>query len=79
QTESENIETIRKERDEVRSYINDRLDFQISNINKMKPSTKEGVLQTNVFLQSRDIQAVLTRISKMFLKLYETRMTKPSN
>ena len=79
QTEDENIETIRKERDEVRSYINGRLDFQISNINKMKPSTKEGILQTNVFLQSRDIQAVLTRISKMFLKLYETRMARPSN
>lgn len=79
QTESENIDSIRKERDEVRSYINARLDYQISSINKMKPSTKEGVLQTNVFLQSRDIQAVLTRISKMFLKLYETRMTKPSN
>jgi phosphate/sulfate permease len=79
QTKDENMESIRKERDEVRSYINDRLDFQISNINKMKPSTKEGTLQTNVFLQSRDIQAVLTRISKMFLKLYETRMARPSN
>ncbi len=77
QTKAENMESIRKERDEVRSYINERLDFQISNINKMKPSTKEGTLQTNVFLQSRDIQAVLTRISKMFLKFYETRMARP--
>lgn len=77
QTEHEDLENIRKERDEVRAFINDRLDFQIHNINKAKPSTKEGILQTNVFLQSRDIQAVLTRISKMFLKLYDKRMPKP--
>ena len=77
QTEHENLEHIRKERDGVRDFINERLDFQIHNINKAKPSTKEGILQTNVFLQSRDIQAVLTRISKMFLKLYEKRMPKP--
>ena len=74
QTADEDIETIRKERDQVRSFINEKLDFQISNINRAKPSTKEGILQTNVFLQSRDIQAVLMRISKMFVKLYETRM-----
>lgn len=78
QTEHENLEAIRNERNEVRDFINDKLDFQIHSINKVKPSTKEGILQTNVFLQSRDIQAVLTRISKMFLKLYETRMTKPN-
>lgn len=74
QTADENIDHIRKERNEVRSFINDKLDFQISNINRVKPSTKEGILQTNVFLQSRDIQAVLMRISKMFMKLYETRI-----
>lgn len=74
QTADEDIESIRKERDQVRSFINEKLDFQISNINRAKPSTKEGILQTNVFLQSRDIQAVLMRISKMFVKLYETRM-----
>lgn len=76
QTEHEDFENIRKERNKVRSFINDNLDLQIFNINKEKPSTKEGVLQTNVFLQSRDIQAVLTRISKMYLKLYEERMPK---
>ncbi|MBF5027833.1 inorganic phosphate transporter [Planobacterium oryzisoli] len=74
QTADEDIESIRTERDQVRSFINEKLDFQISNINRAKPSTKEGILQTNVFLQSRDIQAVLMRISKMFVKLYETRM-----
>lgn len=74
QTKNENFETIKKNRNSVRSFINDNLDTQISNINAEKPSTKEGVLQTNVFLQSRDIQAVLTRISKMYLKLYEERV-----
>ena len=74
QTKNENFETIKKNRNAVRSFINDNLDTQISNINAEKPSTKEGVLQTNVFLQSRDIQAVLTRISKMYLKLYEERV-----
>lgn len=74
QTESEDIEHVKTLRNKVRSYINDKLDYQIHTINKNKPSTKEGILQTNVFLQSRDIQAVLTRISKMFLKLYETKV-----
>ncbi|VDH03409.1 inorganic phosphate transporter [Bergeyella zoohelcum] len=74
QTKNENFETIKKNRNAVRSFINDNLYTQISNINAEKPSTKEGVLQTNVFLQSRDIQAVLTRISKMYLKLYEERV-----
>lgn len=76
QTEHESFEHIRKERNKVRSFINENLNIQIYNINKDKPSTKEGILQTNVFLQSRDIQAVLTRISKMYLKLYEERMPK---
>ncbi|WP_394264910.1 inorganic phosphate transporter [Bergeyella zoohelcum] len=74
QTKNENFETIKKNRNAVRSFINENLDTQISNINAEKPSTKEGVLQTNVFLQSRDIQAVLTRISKMYLKLYQERV-----
>ena len=71
QAETEDFENIRAERNKVRAFINNKLEYQIRNINIQKPSTKEGVLQTNVFLQSRDIQAVLTRISKMFLKLYE--------
>ncbi|MHA6726492.1 inorganic phosphate transporter [Chryseobacterium sp. A301] len=78
QTADENIHDIRAERDKVRAYINEKLDYQIANINRTKPSTKEGVLQTNVFLQSRDIQAVLMRISKMFINLYEKRIVEPS-
>ncbi len=79
QTENEEFSHIKEMRNKVRDYINDRLDSQIQMINKEKPSTKEGILQTNVFLQSRDIQAVLTRISKMFLKLYEKRVNVTPN
>lgn len=71
QPESESLEDIKTLRNDVRSFINQRLDEQISSINKTQPSTKQGILQTNVYLQSRDIQAVLMRISKMFLKLYD--------
>ncbi|MEC5395719.1 inorganic phosphate transporter [Bergeyella sp. RCAD1439] len=74
QTEHEDLETVRKTRNDVRAFINDKLDAQILNINEAKPSTKEGILQTNVFLQSRDIQAVLMRISKMFLRLYDKKI-----
>lgn len=75
QTENESLEDVRHMRDQLRDYINNKLEQQIKTINSTKPSTKEGVLQTGVFLQSRDIQAVLTRISKMYLKLYEEKIT----
>lgn len=76
QTADEELEMVRNERNKVREYINERLEFQMQYINQHKPSTKEGVLQTNVFLQSRDIQAVLMRISKMFIQLYEDRIVE---
>lgn len=66
----ESLEEVRKLRNDVREFINQRLDAQIQGISSLKPSTKQGILQTNVYLQSRDIQAVLMRISKMYLNLY---------
>ncbi|AIH02127.1 hypothetical protein OKE80_08290 [Riemerella anatipestifer] len=60
-------------RNAVRAHINEKLEGQIGIISKTKPSTKQGILQTSVYLQSRDIQAVLMRISKMFLKLYDKK------
>ncbi|WKS95404.1 inorganic phosphate transporter [Riemerella columbina] len=75
QPESESLEDIRQLRNDVRAFINQRLEEQIQAINKNKPSTKQGILQTNVYLQSRDIQAVLMRISKMFLQLYDAKIT----
>lgn len=73
QSADEDLEAIRLERNKVREFINEQLEDQITNINQTKPSTKEGILQTNVFLQSRDIQAVLMRIAKMFVKLHQPK------
>jgi len=59
---------IRKNRDELREFINSHLDRQIAEIQKKNLSTKQAILQTNIFLQSRDILAVMLRISKMYRK-----------
>lgn len=74
QPESESLDDIRNLRNDVRSFINQQLEAQIKTINQNQPSTKQGILQTSVYLQSRDIQAVLMRISKMFLKLYDKKI-----
>ncbi len=59
-------------RNELRSFINLQLEKQIDIIQKEKLGSKQALLQTNIFLQSRDIQAVLLRISKLFRK-YEQK------
>jgi len=59
---------IRKNRDELREFINTHLDKQITEIQQKNLSTKQAILQTNIFLQSRDILAVMLRISKMYRK-----------
>lgn len=74
QPESESLDDIRNLRNDVRSFINQQLEAQIKTINQNQPSTKQGILQTSVYLQSRDIQAVLMRISKIFLKLYDKKI-----
>lgn len=79
QPEYESLDEVRELRNDVRGFINDQLEKQIQTINKTQPSTKQGVLQTNVYLQSRDIQAVLMRISKMFLNLYDQKIAVSKN
>ncbi len=64
----EKMDTIRIARDDVREYINEQLDRQVSLIQKEKPGTKQAILETNILLQSRDILAVLLRILKMYRK-----------
>lgn len=59
-------DVVRKSRDELREFINSHLDRQISEIQQRNLSTKQAILQTNIFLQSRDILAVMLRISKMY-------------
>ncbi|MBD0288643.1 MAG: inorganic phosphate transporter, partial [Flavisolibacter sp.] len=60
------METIRIARDDVREYINGKLDQQVRLIQHDKPGTKQAILETNILLQSRDILAVLLRIFKMY-------------
>lgn len=69
--ESRNMDVLRALRNDLRDYIHVHLDGQLRIIQRSKMSTKEALLQTNIFLQSRDIQAVLLRISKMYLKYEE--------
>lgn len=64
----ESIEALSGERRNVRAYINEQLDKQISNIQNEKMGVKQSIFQTTIFLQSRDIQAVLMRIAKLYLK-----------
>ena len=59
---------IRRTRDELREFINTHLDKQIMEIQQKNLGTKQAILQTNIFLQSRDILAVMLRISKMYRK-----------
>lgn len=61
-------DVIKKTRDELREFINSHLDKQIAEIQQKNLSTKQAILQTNIFLQSRDILAVMLRISKMYRK-----------
>lgn len=60
--------TVKTERAQLRSLINDNLEEQLSAIKKKNLSVKQGILQTTIFLQARDIQAVLMRIYKMYYR-----------
>ena len=67
----DNIEDIRIARDDVREYVNAKLDAQVKIIREEKPGTKQAILETNILLQSRDILAVLLRIFKMYKKYHK--------
>lgn len=62
------FESLVEERNAVREFINKQLEKQILDIQNEKMGVKQSVFQTNILLQSRDIQAVLMRISKMYKK-----------
>lgn len=61
-------EEIKDLRDVVRTSINETLSKEIKAINKKKPSGKLIGLKTTTYLQSRDIQAVLMRILRLYAK-----------
>ncbi len=61
-----NIDLLRTERNKIREYINSHFEQQLNIIKQHNMGSKQALLQTGLFLQSRDIQAVLFRISKLF-------------
>lgn len=69
--EIDDIEAIRAKRNELRSFINAQLEIQTLSIKTENLNTKQSILQTQLFLQSRDIQAVAMRICKMFNSFYK--------
>ncbi len=62
------VELLRTERNQIREYINSNFEKQLSTIQQHNTGSKQALLQTGMFLQSRDIQAVLFRIGKLFGK-----------
>lgn len=62
------LSEISQNRNELRGFINSFLENQINDIQKQKLGVKQSVFQTAIFLQSRDIQAVLMRIAKIYFK-----------
>ncbi|MGO1244623.1 MAG: inorganic phosphate transporter, partial [Sphingobacterium sp.] len=60
------IDRLRAKRNQIRDYINTNFENQLNIIRRDNTGSKQALLQTGMFLQSRDIQAVLFRISKLY-------------
>lgn len=60
------ISKLRAERNRIREYINSNFERQLNFIRRDNTGSKQALLQTSLFLQSRDIQAVLFRIGKLY-------------
>ncbi|MBD1426741.1 inorganic phosphate transporter [Sphingobacterium arenae] len=60
------IDSLRTKRNQIRDYINVNFERQLNIIRRDNTGSKQALLQTGMFLQSRDIQAVLFRISKLY-------------
>ncbi len=61
-----NINELRTTRNQIRDYINTNFEKQLNIIRRDNTGSKQALLQTGLFLQSRDIQAVLFRIGKLY-------------
>ncbi|NGM63720.1 inorganic phosphate transporter [Sphingobacterium sp. SGR-19] len=62
------IDKLRARRNQIRDYINVNFENQLNIIRRDNTGSKQALLQTGMFLQSRDIQAVLFRISKLYAR-----------
>lgn len=69
----EKAEQLKMFRIETRAFINEKLTAQIVEISREKHSTRQGIFTTSLYLQSRDIQAVLMRIARLYQK-YDKRV-----
>ena len=67
------FDEIKELRDSVRSSINTTLANEVQAINQSQASSKLSGLKTTVYLQNRDIQAVLMRIVRLYAK-YDKKM-----
>lgn len=64
--EGPDIDLLRSERNAIRELINRNFEQQLNLIKVRQTASKQALLQTGMFLQTRDIQAVLFRIGKLF-------------
>lgn len=67
---------LKEKRNQIRSYVESKLDSEITAIHGNDISIKQGILQTTIYLQCRDIQAVMMRIVKMYHK-YDKSLVLP--
>ena len=63
-----NVHSLRRTRNEIRTFINTNLGNELDIIRRKNIGSKQALLQTSIFLQSRDIQAVLFRVCKIYGK-----------
>ncbi|WP_262249904.1 inorganic phosphate transporter [Parapedobacter soli] len=63
-----NVPSLRRTRNQIRTFINTNLGNELDNIRRKNIGSKQALLQTSIFLQSRDIQAVLFRVCKIYGK-----------
>ncbi|MFC3197821.1 anion permease [Parapedobacter deserti] len=66
--EGPNVPLLRQNRNEIRAFINTNFGNELDIIRRKNIGSKQALLQTSIFLQSRDIQAVLFRICKIYGK-----------
>lgn len=69
------VDAMRAKRNEIRDYINTNFEKQLNIIRRDNTGSKQALLQTGMFLQSRDIQAVLFRISKLYGRFENSALT----
>jgi hypothetical protein len=59
---------VKQRRDEARSFIHAAFEQQLPHLQHESQGTRQGVLQTSILLQSRDILAVTFRLVKLYCK-----------